>query len=63
MAGLADQVIVDDTGLTQFYTDNQSQFMSPEQRRVSHILIEGDAETALKILAAAEHRLSARRGV
>ena len=58
VAGLADQVMVDDAALTQFYTDNQSQFMSPEQRRVSHILIEGDVETALKILAAAEHRVT-----
>jgi peptidyl-prolyl cis-trans isomerase D len=58
VSGLADKVVVDESALASFYTDNQNQFMSPEQRKASHILIEGDAETALKILAAAEHRLS-----
>ena len=57
VADLADKVVIDETLLASFYADNQNQFMSPEQRRASHILIEGDAETALKILAAAEHRL------
>jgi peptidyl-prolyl cis-trans isomerase D len=58
VADLASKLIVDNTTLTQFYTDNQGQFMSAEQRRASHILIEGDAETALKVLAAAEYRLA-----
>jgi len=62
VADLADKVVVDDTSLASFYTDNQNQFMSPEQRRASHILIEGDTETALKVLAAAEHRLSQGEG-
>ena len=58
VADLADKLIVDNTTLAQFYTDNQDQFMSAEQRRASHILIEGDAEIALKVLAAAEYRLA-----
>lgn len=58
VADLTDKVVVDEATLTQFYTDNKGQFMSPEQRRVSHILIESDAEIALKILAAAEYRVT-----
>lgn len=58
VADLIEKVMVDDPSLIQFYNDNQSQFMSPEQRRASHILIEGDAETALKILTAVEYRLT-----
>ncbi|MFT7234660.1 MAG: peptidyl-prolyl cis-trans isomerase D [Methylophagaceae bacterium] len=58
VADLTEKVIIDDATLTQFYTDNKGQFMSSEQRRVSHILIEGDAEIALKILAAAEYRVT-----
>ncbi len=58
IANLAQSITVDDAMLQQFYTDNTNQFMSPEQRRASHILIEGDAEQALKILTAVKYRLS-----
>ena len=58
VASLAKTIDIDEAVLKQFYDDNMSQFMSPEQRQASHILVEGDAEQALKILAAAEHRLS-----
>lgn len=55
---LAKTIDIEEVVLKQFYTDSMGQFMSPEQRKASHILIEGDAEQALKILAAAEYRLS-----
>lgn len=58
VANLAKTVEVDEAAARQFYADNTSQFMSPEQRQASHILIEGDEASALKILAAAEYRLS-----
>jgi len=58
VAGLASSIEVNDGVLQQFYADNTSQFMSPEQRKASHILIEGDAEQALKILTAVQYRLS-----
>lgn len=58
VADLIQNIEVNNTVLSQFYDDNQSQFMSPEQRQVSHILVEGDEDTALKILEAAKHRLS-----
>jgi peptidyl-prolyl cis-trans isomerase D len=58
VADLAKTIDVEETVLKQFYADSMGQFMSLEQRQASHILIEGDAEQALKILAAAEHRLS-----
>lgn len=57
LSDLMQQVEVDEAMLTAFYSDNENQFMTQEERRASHILIEGDAEQALKILAAAEHRL------
>ena len=56
--GLASNLEVKETVLEQFYADNKGQFMSPEQRQASHILIEGDSEEAVKILAAVEYRLS-----
>ena len=56
--GLASNLGVNETVLEQFYADNKGQFMSPEQRQASHILIEGDSEEAVKILAAVEYRLS-----
>ena len=56
--GLASNLEVNETVLEQFYADNKGQFMSPEQRQASHILIEGDSEEAVKILAAVEYRLS-----
>jgi len=56
--GLARTLDVNETVLKQFYADNKEQFMSPEQRQASHILIEGDSEEAIKILAAVEYRLS-----
>ena len=56
--GLARTLDVNETVLEQFYADNKEQFMSPEQRQASHILIEGDSEEAIKILAAVEYRLS-----
>lgn len=52
------QVDVDEDSLMAFYEENQAQFMLAEQRRASHILIEGDAEVAKKILAAAQHRIT-----
>jgi len=55
---LVQTVEVDDASLAQFYEDNQGQFSRSEERRASHILIEGDDATALKILAAAQHRLA-----
>jgi peptidyl-prolyl cis-trans isomerase D len=58
VAELAKTIDIEGAVLKQFYDDNMGQFMSPEQRQASHILVEGDAEQALKILAAAEHRLS-----
>ena len=56
--GLASNLEVNETVLEQFYADNKGQFMSPEQRQASHVLIEGDSEEAVKILAAVEYRLS-----
>ncbi len=58
LADLMAEVAVDDDTLMTFYQDNQAQFRREEQRRASHILIEGDAETAIKILTAAKYRIS-----
>ncbi|NQY27518.1 MAG: SurA N-terminal domain-containing protein [Piscirickettsiaceae bacterium] len=54
---LAKTIDVDDALLQQFYTDNEDQFVGPEQRRVSHILIEGDDDDALEKLAMIKERL------
>lgn len=54
---LAKVVEVDETSLQQFYVDNQDQFVGPEQRRASHILIEGDENEALELLATIKQRL------
>lgn len=58
VAELANVVEVDETLLQQFYVDNQDQFIGPEQRRASHILIEGDEKEALEILAIIKQRLT-----
>ena len=55
---LAKTVEVDEASLQQFYTDNEDQFVGPEQRRVSHILIEGDEAEALEKLARVKERLA-----
>lgn len=43
---LAEQIEPDEQTLRDYYQQNENQFLAPEQRRVSHILIEGDDETA-----------------
>ncbi len=47
---MAEAIDVEDNELKAFYADNREQFVGPEQRRASHILIEGDgAEAKAKI--------------
>lgn len=41
---ISSQIEVSEEQLQQFYADNKSQFVGPEQRRISHILIEDNAE-------------------
>jgi len=52
-------VDIDADALKQFYADNEDRFVGPEQRRISHILIEGEDETALTTITAALQRLDA----
>ncbi len=54
---LAKAIKIDESSLQQFYTDNEDQFLGPEQRRVSHILIEGDEVEALETLVMIKQRL------
>jgi len=50
-------VLVDEEALVAFYADNQDQFVGPEQRRVSHILIEGADDAALATINDVKQRL------
>lgn len=50
-------VLVDEEALVAFYADNQDQFVGPEQRRVSHILIEGADDAALTTINEVKLRL------
>lgn len=50
-------VLVDEEALVAFYADNQDQFVGPEQRRVSHILIEGADDAALTTINEIKLRL------
>ena len=54
---LKQAIEVDDTTLKSFYADNQDQFVGPQQRRISHILIEGDDDTALETISALKARV------
>lgn len=45
---IMDEIEVDEPTLIQFYADNRQQFVGVEQRRASHILIEGDDDAALE---------------
>lgn len=54
---IAESLEVNDEQLMQFYADNEAQFVGPEQRRASHILIEGDDETALSQIEAIASRI------
>lgn len=44
---MADNIDVSEADLVQFYADNRQQFLGAEQRRASHILIEGDDQAAV----------------
>jgi peptidyl-prolyl cis-trans isomerase D len=50
-------VQVDEEALIAFYADNEDQFVGPEQRRVSHILIEGAGDAALTTINDVKQRL------
>jgi peptidyl-prolyl cis-trans isomerase D len=50
-------VLIDEEALIAFYADNQDQFVGPEQRRVSHILIEGADAAALTAINDVKQRL------
>jgi peptidyl-prolyl cis-trans isomerase D len=50
-------VLIDNEALIAFYSDNQDQFVGPEQRRVSHILIEGADDVALTTINEIKQRL------
>jgi len=54
---LSKTIEFDESELQSFYIDNKDQFVGPEQRRASHILIEGDTEAALVTLEAVKLRL------
>jgi len=56
---LKSNVDIDEDALKQFYADNEDRFVGPKQRRVSHILIEGEDETALTTITAVKQRLDA----
>lgn len=49
---LKQAIDVDDATLKTFYADHEDQFIGPAQRRVSHILIEGDDDNALQTIEA-----------
>ncbi|MDH5357056.1 MAG: SurA N-terminal domain-containing protein [Gammaproteobacteria bacterium] len=55
--GLSKAVEVDEASLQQLYIDNKDQFVGPEQRRASHILIEGDEQAALASFSTIKQRL------
>jgi peptidyl-prolyl cis-trans isomerase D len=50
---------VTDEALKQYYAQNESVFVGAEQRRVSHILIEGEDADALAAIEAAQDRIAA----
>jgi len=54
---LSKNITVDDALLNAFYEKNKEQFVGPEQRQASHILVEGDDETAQAKLALIQQRL------
>lgn len=54
---LSKSIEFDEADLQSFYIDNQDQFVGPEQRRASHILIEGDADKAIATLEDIQARL------
>ncbi|NOQ81991.1 MAG: parvulin peptidyl-prolyl isomerase [Methylophaga sp.] len=54
---LSKSVDVEESDLQAFYVDNQDQFVGPQQRKTSHILIEGDEDSALETLEKVKTRL------
>lgn len=54
---LSKSVDVEESDLQAFYIDNQDQFVGPQQRKTSHILIEGDEDSALETLEKVKTRL------
>lgn len=54
---LGKSVDVEESDLQAFYIDNQDQFVGPQQRKTSHILIEGDEDSALEALDKVKMRL------
>ncbi|OUR63524.1 parvulin peptidyl-prolyl isomerase [Methylophaga sp. 42_25_T18] len=56
---LKSSVDIDEDALKQFYADNEDRLVGPKQRRVSHILIEGEDQAALTTITAAKQRLDA----
>jgi peptidyl-prolyl cis-trans isomerase D len=54
---LKQSINVDESTLKSFYADNEDQFVGPEQRRFSHILIEGDDDTAVNTITALKSRI------
>lgn len=54
---LKGDIVVDEDALIAFHANNPDQFVGPEQRRVSHILIEGDDDSVLANITAIKQRI------